>query len=122
MPAASHTPKPPRSAIISRTPPRSPHPAQPARSPSPSAHGPRRATRPKQTNSGRPTLPDQGGLDATLTKVMAWNAFDRAAKKHEEEGISDGSKQCQRLADEIHAEICERGFDRELNSFVQAYG
>ena len=27
-----------------------------------------------------------------------------------------------RIADEIHAEVCERGFDRELNSFVQAYG
>jgi GH15 family glucan-1,4-alpha-glucosidase len=26
------------------------------------------------------------------------------------------------IADEIHAEICERGFDRDLNSFVQAYG
>ena len=26
------------------------------------------------------------------------------------------------IADEIHAEVCERGFDRELNSFVQAYG
>ena len=23
---------------------------------------------------------------------------------------------------EIHAEVCERGFDRDLNSFVQAYG
>jgi GH15 family glucan-1,4-alpha-glucosidase len=26
------------------------------------------------------------------------------------------------IAGEIHAEVCERGFDRELNSFVQAYG
>ena len=26
------------------------------------------------------------------------------------------------IADEIHAEVCEKGFDRELNSFVQAYG
>ena len=26
------------------------------------------------------------------------------------------------IADEIHAEVCERGFDRDLNSFVQAYG
>ncbi len=56
------------------------------------------------------------------SKVMAWVAFDRAAKQLEAEGLSDASQQCQRLADEIHAEICERGFDRELNSFVQAYG
>ena len=26
------------------------------------------------------------------------------------------------MADEIHADVCERGFDRELGSFVQAYG
>ena len=26
------------------------------------------------------------------------------------------------IADEIHAEVCERGFDRDLGSFVQAYG
>ena len=26
------------------------------------------------------------------------------------------------IADEIHAEVCERGFDRDLDSFVQAYG
>jgi GH15 family glucan-1,4-alpha-glucosidase len=26
------------------------------------------------------------------------------------------------IANEIHGEVCERGFDRELNSFVQAYG
>jgi GH15 family glucan-1,4-alpha-glucosidase len=26
------------------------------------------------------------------------------------------------IRDEIHAEVCEKGFDRELNSFVQYYG
>jgi GH15 family glucan-1,4-alpha-glucosidase len=26
------------------------------------------------------------------------------------------------LADDVHAEICERGFDRDLDSFVHAYG
>ena len=26
------------------------------------------------------------------------------------------------IADEIHAEVCEKGFDPELNSFVQSYG
>ena len=25
------------------------------------------------------------------------------------------------IATKIHAEVCERGFDRDLNSFVQAY-
>ena len=39
--------------------------------------------------------------------------------------LKDQTKQARRwraLADEVHAEVCERGFDRELNSFVQAYG
>jgi GH15 family glucan-1,4-alpha-glucosidase len=53
------------------------------------------------------------------SKVMAWVAFDRAAggaKAYNESG-----RRWREIADEIHAEVCERGFDRELNSFVQAY-
>jgi GH15 family glucan-1,4-alpha-glucosidase len=53
------------------------------------------------------------------SKVMAWVAFDRVAS----EEISEAAAQHWRaIADEIHAEVCGRGFDRELNSFVQAYG
>jgi GH15 family glucan-1,4-alpha-glucosidase len=51
------------------------------------------------------------------SKVMAWVAFDRAASIFGESGT-----RWREIADEIHAEVCERGFDRELNSFVQAYG
>jgi GH15 family glucan-1,4-alpha-glucosidase len=32
------------------------------------------------------------------------------------------SKRWRDIADEIHAEVCDRGFDPELGSFVQAYG
>jgi GH15 family glucan-1,4-alpha-glucosidase len=56
------------------------------------------------------------------SKVMAWVAFDRAASSVAAEGPSDDAAQWREIADEIHAQICERGFDRELNSFVQAYG
>jgi GH15 family glucan-1,4-alpha-glucosidase len=56
------------------------------------------------------------------SKVMAWVAFDRAATAVESEGFKDPALRWRGLADEIHAEVCERGFDRELNSFVQAYG
>jgi GH15 family glucan-1,4-alpha-glucosidase len=56
------------------------------------------------------------------SKVMAWVAFDRAAITLEEEGLKEPARRWRRIADEIHAEVCERGFDRELNSFVQAYG
>ena len=56
------------------------------------------------------------------SKVMAWVAFDRAAKGIEAQGMNELARRWRVIADEIHAEVCERGFDRELNSFVQAYG
>ena len=53
------------------------------------------------------------------SKAMAWVAFDRAAKQ----GMTESeSKRWRDIADEIHAEVCDRGFDPELGSFVQAYG
>jgi GH15 family glucan-1,4-alpha-glucosidase len=56
------------------------------------------------------------------SKVMAWVVFDRAAKQLEEQGFGEQARRWRSIAEEIHAEICERGFDRDLNSFVQAYG
>jgi GH15 family glucan-1,4-alpha-glucosidase len=53
------------------------------------------------------------------SKVMVWVAFDRAANQVE---FEDSRQRWREIADEIHAEVCERGFDRDLNSFVQAYG
>jgi len=54
------------------------------------------------------------------SKVMAWVGFDRVANDEAEK--PDSRKRWREIADEIHAEICERGFDSDLNSFVQAYG
>jgi GH15 family glucan-1,4-alpha-glucosidase len=56
------------------------------------------------------------------SKVMAWVAFDRAANQFSGEGWNEPAQRWREIADEIHAEICERGFDCELNAFVQAYG
>jgi GH15 family glucan-1,4-alpha-glucosidase len=56
------------------------------------------------------------------SKVMAWVAFDRAASSAVAEGPDEEAARWRTIADEIRAEVCERGFDRELNSFVQAYG
>jgi GH15 family glucan-1,4-alpha-glucosidase len=56
------------------------------------------------------------------SKVMAWVAFDRAARELEAQAFNDSGQRWRAIADEIHAEVCERGFDRDLNSFVQAYG
>jgi GH15 family glucan-1,4-alpha-glucosidase len=54
------------------------------------------------------------------SKVMAWVAFDRAAHELEAQAFNEPGERWREIADEIHAEVCERGFDRELNSFVQA--
>jgi GH15 family glucan-1,4-alpha-glucosidase len=56
------------------------------------------------------------------SKVMAWVAFDRAVDAAGAEGLNEEAARWREIADEIHTEVCERGFDPELNSFVQAYG
>jgi GH15 family glucan-1,4-alpha-glucosidase len=56
------------------------------------------------------------------SKVMAWVAFDRAAHDLEARIFGESDGHWRKIADEIHAEVCERGFDPQLNSFVQAYG
>ena len=56
------------------------------------------------------------------SKVMAWVAFDRAANDLETQEFGDFCKHWRDIADTIHAEVCERGFNPELGSFVQAYG
>jgi GH15 family glucan-1,4-alpha-glucosidase len=55
------------------------------------------------------------------SKVMAWVAFDRAADEFGAEGSTEEARRWRALADQIHTEVCERGFNRVLNSFVQAY-
>jgi GH15 family glucan-1,4-alpha-glucosidase len=54
------------------------------------------------------------------SKVMAWVAFDRVATEMEAQAFDESGRRWREIADEIHAEVCERGFDRDLNSFVQA--
>jgi GH15 family glucan-1,4-alpha-glucosidase len=56
------------------------------------------------------------------SKVMAWVAFDRAAHELSARTFNDSTVPWRALADEIHADVCERGFDPGLGSFVQAYG
>jgi GH15 family glucan-1,4-alpha-glucosidase len=55
-------------------------------------------------------------------KVMAWVAFDRAAHGFAAEGSSEAARHWRAVADEIHADVCERGFDPSLDSFVQTFG
>ncbi|HSC90382.1 MAG TPA: glycoside hydrolase family 15 protein [Gaiellaceae bacterium] len=58
----------------------------------------------------------------THSKVMAWVAFDRAARAVEAHGRDGPADRWRRLAHEIHAEACREGFDADRNAFVQSYG
>jgi len=58
----------------------------------------------------------------THSKVMAWVAFDRAIKAVDERALDVDVTRWKALRDEIHREICEKGFDVSSNTFVQSYG
>jgi GH15 family glucan-1,4-alpha-glucosidase len=85
-------------------------------------------------------LPDEGiweirgkPMHFVHSKVMAWVALDRtiqlleagggneagAAKRRERERYM---RRWKKVRAQIHREVCEKGFNRKLNSFVQAYG
>jgi GH15 family glucan-1,4-alpha-glucosidase len=58
----------------------------------------------------------------THSKVMAWVAFDRAIKDAQAYGFEAPLERWRQIREAIHAQVCERGFDRQRNSFMQAYG
>ncbi|MGA5215080.1 glycoside hydrolase family 15 protein [Streptomyces cinereoruber] len=58
----------------------------------------------------------------THSKIMAWATFDRAVRTIEA-GHADGPlKRWRALRDTVHAEVCEKGYDADHNSFTQSYG
>ena len=75
--------------------------------------------------------PDQGMWESRGTpqhyvysKVMAWVAVDRFLKLHERAGTlpEDRRTGLEALRDEIHGEICTKGFDAGRGAFMQSYG
>ncbi|MEE1807636.1 glycoside hydrolase family 15 protein [Streptomyces sp. BE133] len=59
------------------------------------------------------------------SKVMAWVAVDRTIKLIESGGtdVTPGVlKRWHNLRDDIHRDVCERGYDPERNTFTQSYG
>src|SRR5581483_9230847 len=58
----------------------------------------------------------------THSKVMAWVAGDRAIKDFERFHLAGPLDQGRRLREKIHDDVCQRGFNRSLGSFVQSYG
>jgi len=57
----------------------------------------------------------------THSKVMAWVAFDRAVKFHEEFGASGPVERWVALRDEIHAEVLARSWSEAKGAFAQSY-
>jgi GH15 family glucan-1,4-alpha-glucosidase len=56
------------------------------------------------------------------SKVMAWVAFDRSVRSAERFDLKGPIDRWRDLRKKIHSEVCKSGFDKELNSFVRAYG
>jgi GH15 family glucan-1,4-alpha-glucosidase len=73
--------------------------------------------------------PDDGIWEArgpqrhyTYSKVMAWVVFDRAVRMAERFELDAPLDRWREQRDEIHREVCERGFDAERRTFTQYYG
>ncbi|WP_242335724.1 MULTISPECIES: glycoside hydrolase family 15 protein [Anaeromyxobacter] len=74
-------------------------------------------------------LPDEGIWEVrggrrhfTHSKVMAWVAFDRAARAVERFGLDGPAARWRRVRDDVHAEVCRRGYDAARGTFTQTYG
>ncbi|GGY47635.1 glucoamylase [Streptomyces omiyaensis] len=58
----------------------------------------------------------------THSKVMAWVAVDRTIKLIESGDAEGPLERWRELRDEIHRDVCEKGYDKERNTFTQSYG
>lgn len=56
------------------------------------------------------------------SKVMAWAGVDRAVQAVEKFGLEGPVDRWKALRSEIHADVCERGYDPGRNTFTQFYG
>ncbi|HWA96879.1 MAG TPA: glycoside hydrolase family 15 protein, partial [Pirellulales bacterium] len=55
------------------------------------------------------------------SKVMAWVAFDRLIRDAEEFGLDGPVDRWRTVRQEIHDQICARGYDHQRRTFVQSY-
>ena len=53
---------------------------------------------------------------------MCWLAFDRGIKNAEQLGFEAPVDRWRTIRDQIHSDICARGFDNANNTFTAAYG
>ena len=58
----------------------------------------------------------------TYSKTMAWTAFDRAVRLHEEFGRPGPVARWRKLREEIHAEVLTRAWSDKKQAFAQSFG
>ncbi|HMF06606.1 MAG TPA: glycoside hydrolase family 15 protein, partial [Methylocella sp.] len=58
----------------------------------------------------------------TYSKIMSWVAFDRGIKSIEEFGFVGPLDHWRHLRQQIHEDVCAKGYDTELGAFTQSYG
>jgi GH15 family glucan-1,4-alpha-glucosidase len=58
----------------------------------------------------------------TYSKVMAWVVFDRAVRLAERFALDGPVDRWKQIRDEIHSEVCEKGYDSGRRTFTQYYG
>jgi GH15 family glucan-1,4-alpha-glucosidase len=58
----------------------------------------------------------------THSKVMAWVAFDRAVRSAEQFGFAGPAPRWRKIRDQIHDQVCRRGYNVKLGAFVQSFG
>jgi GH15 family glucan-1,4-alpha-glucosidase len=58
----------------------------------------------------------------THSKVLAWVAADRAVRTVSHSGLSGPVDRYRALRDEIHADVCAKGYDSDRETFTQYYG
>ncbi len=56
------------------------------------------------------------------SKVMAWVAFDRSIRSAERFNLKCPLERWRNTRDAIHDQVCEKGYDKDLDSFVRSYG
>jgi GH15 family glucan-1,4-alpha-glucosidase len=56
------------------------------------------------------------------SKFMAWVGFDRAIRAVERHGLRGPVDRWRTIRDQIHHEVCQKGFDADRNTFTQSYG
>lgn len=63
-----------------------------------------------------------GARHFTFSKVMAWVALDRGIRAVDDFGLDGPVDRWRAARRAIHDDVCTRGYDSQIDSFVQSYG